>query len=269
MLVNNKFDKDIHYRLYREVKELFHPSISKQNVSSYNIVIKEGLFNSRVYYPSKVSNLNKVMIFIPGDGKLSNSYGDYSTILKNMAISTGRMVIGISYDKYKFNDNLSGIKETIIYLINELEKLGYNDIVFAGDEVGGTYLINISKLLDIDKYKKILFYPIIRNKYSLSDKYKSVKENNPNNILLINKINKYIKEVDGEEYFNLLNAKINNTLSVVGYNDILRDEVIDFSSNIGGKIYIQSSARCGFLGPNSNFVNKDVYKEINDFIGEV
>ena len=69
MLIKNNFDNEDRYSLFRNVKELLHPSISKENISEYKIILKEGLLPIRVYYPKKVSNMNNVSIFIPGSGK--------------------------------------------------------------------------------------------------------------------------------------------------------------------------------------------------------
>ena len=45
------------YKLYRTIKEILHPTISKRNISNYKIVIDEDLLLLRVFYPKKVSEI--------------------------------------------------------------------------------------------------------------------------------------------------------------------------------------------------------------------
>ena len=68
-------------KLYRNMKELLHPSISKKNVSNYIIVIDEDILPVRVFYPKKVSNLNRVIIFIHGNEEITEC--DYLDFYKN------------------------------------------------------------------------------------------------------------------------------------------------------------------------------------------
>ena len=84
-MTKNKFDEKINYRLFRTVKEVLHPTISKKNISDYQIIINEELLPLYIYYPRKVSNLNKVIIYIHGSDKITNSKGKYPAICKKVA----------------------------------------------------------------------------------------------------------------------------------------------------------------------------------------
>ena len=50
--------------LYKSIREILHPSISKKNISNYKIIIDQDLLPLKVYYPKKVSNLNNILIYI-------------------------------------------------------------------------------------------------------------------------------------------------------------------------------------------------------------
>ena len=67
-----EFEKEEKYKLFRSVKEILHPSISKKNISDYKIVIEEDLLPVRIFYPKKVSNLKDVILFIHGECKVTN-----------------------------------------------------------------------------------------------------------------------------------------------------------------------------------------------------
>ena len=54
------------YKLYRTVYEIIHPTISKRNISNYKIIIEENLVPLRIFYPKKISKLEKAIIYIPG-----------------------------------------------------------------------------------------------------------------------------------------------------------------------------------------------------------
>ena len=41
MMAQNEFDNEIKYKLYRNVRELLYPSISKKNISDYKVIVDE------------------------------------------------------------------------------------------------------------------------------------------------------------------------------------------------------------------------------------
>ena len=84
--VGTDFDKEVRYKLYRTVKDLITPSISKVNISNYRIVFDDNLLPVRVFYPKKVSDINQVIIYVPGDGTITNCFSKYSDICSNLAL---------------------------------------------------------------------------------------------------------------------------------------------------------------------------------------
>ena len=50
----DEFDLDNKYKLYRNLYEVIHPTISKRNISEYKIILKDDLVPIRVFYPKKL-----------------------------------------------------------------------------------------------------------------------------------------------------------------------------------------------------------------------
>jgi hypothetical protein len=42
---HNEFDNEEKYKLYRQVNELLHPTISKKNISNYRIIILKNYYH--------------------------------------------------------------------------------------------------------------------------------------------------------------------------------------------------------------------------------
>ena len=108
-MVQNEFDNEIIYKLFRTVTEILHPTISKKNISNYKIIIDEEILPVRIFYPKKVSNLDKAIIYIHGNGIVTDCVEKYSDICKKIASKTDRLVIAIEYneDKHKYKEILN------------------------------------------------------------------------------------------------------------------------------------------------------------------
>ena len=85
-MIQNEFDTEIKYKLFRTITEILHPSISKKNISNYKIIIDEEILPVRVFYPSKVTGIDKVIIYIHGNGKVTDCNEKYSDICKLVSI---------------------------------------------------------------------------------------------------------------------------------------------------------------------------------------
>ena len=103
--------EDEKYKLYKSVREILHPAISKKNISNYRIILKEELLPIRIFYPKKVTSLEKVVIYVQGSSRVINE--DYSSILSSLSTDLDRMVISIDY-----NDEVS-IEEQIKSIYNK------------------------------------------------------------------------------------------------------------------------------------------------------
>ena len=52
--MNNAFEKEERYKLYRTVREILHPTISKKNISEYKIIVDDNLLPLRIFILKKL-----------------------------------------------------------------------------------------------------------------------------------------------------------------------------------------------------------------------
>ena len=117
MMFRDNFSSDEKYKLFRNMYEVIHPTISKRNISNYRIVLDENILPIRVFYPKILSTINSAILFVPGEGNISNCFGEYENIHK---------------DGYKFigwNTKIDGTGTS------------YNKVTSALSDYSGEYLI--------------------------------------------------------------------------------------------------------------------------------
>lgn len=276
-MVQNEFDNEIIYKLFRTVTEILHPTISKKNISNYKIIIDEEILPVRIFYPKKVSNLDKAIIYIHGNGIITDCAEKYSDICKKIASKTDRLVIAIEYneDKHKYKEMYESIYNTVKYLYKELNRntIENENICLMGDSTGASIIAGINYLNDneISITKEILFYPVVTTDHS---NYESVKSNEDFNIGLIDNINKYFnyiayKKELNDELLNPIkyNIKYPSTLILVGKVDSLKDEIKEYSNSIKNSNYIEIPfSSHGFLKDMDKELETEVFTEIKKFI---
>lgn len=155
---------DIKYKLYRNIHEIIYPTISKKNVSNYRIIIDNKFCPVLVFYPKKISNISRVVIYVHDNGPMKDTY--YNKILKNMAVSLDLLIISIDYDKTIELDRLQEECHTMIsYLIEEIrnENILDSNIFLMGDAIGANIIANFK-----GDYKKVLFSPLTCKNYDYS-----------------------------------------------------------------------------------------------------
>lgn len=269
--------------------EVIHPTISKKNISSYRIVLDENILPVRVFYPKKLANINSVIIFIPGEGRISNCYGEYDNIFREMAIKCDKLVIALDYfdEAIKYPYLFDKCYESIDFIFNELEKnkISIDKITLIGDSFGANLVTGITlKRIDNNKnigFKEILLYPIISGEYFGKTKFASL---NRDGILekedleeLSSFFKKYIsnKKRLNDKYICPLKSKdfknYPNTFILTADQDILRDEGLSLYEKI-----IASNDKCqyynalflehGFLDFYDEEMKEDVYLKINEFM---
>lgn len=197
--MNNAFEKEERYKLYRTVREILHPTISKKNISEYKIIVDDNLLPLRIFYPQKVTNMNKVTIYIHGDTLLTNCKAKYAEISNKIALSTDNLVISIDSEELTNVTNkkyISKMYETTKYLIEELYKLNIVNIKLLGDSTGSTTILNFKDNLKKDNLnlKTILFYPVLSNKY-ITKKNKANKDIYDNSLIIIGSEDEYYEEI--------------------------------------------------------------------------
>ena len=265
--MSNEFDTDVKYRLYRTISEILAPTISKKNISNYKILIDDNLLPIRVFYPRSVSKLDKVIIFIHGDGEVTSCFSKYGEICKNMALYTERLVIAIDYNKIKhgYMQMINEVIDTVVFLYDELEKNGIlrDDICLVGDSTASFIITSINKSNRVNVFKEILFYPII-------DNYLMINDNNS----FIKKVKDYYsyiayKKDMKDDCFNVLeddNYKCScKSMIVVGSMDSVASSCCLYYNKIGDKK--NSLLKFDFLSHGFlKDMESDMYLEINKFL---
>ncbi len=194
------------YRLYRSLYDILNPTISRKNISNYNIVINKDILPIEVYYPKKNIKISNIIIYIPSSNDTNNLYSD-------LAINTNNLVIVLNYD-----DNKDNCYNTIKYIYDNVKDIITDNITIMTDKEGSDieeYIIDKSyKTNDFKISKAILLEPTI-----------SLNENIINNsLIVINKdsnnkvLNNYnLTEVYLNDFFNgnstILNERIYNLIN--------------------------------------------------------
>ncbi len=142
-------------KLYRNVKDILNPSISRKNISNYQIIFKEELTPVRVFYPNINVDLNKIVIYVHGREICPDFYEEY-------ALKTNNIVILIDYSK---EHSLEDLEACIKFIIEELRKakIDYSNISLVGDFTGADTILELIDVMDVDTYNsidKILISPI-------------------------------------------------------------------------------------------------------------
>ena len=277
----NEFDNETKYRLFRTVKEILHPSISKKNISDYNIIIEEDILPVRVFYPKKVTGISKVIIMIHGNATITSSMEKYSDICKGLSIKSNSLVIALEYkeEKESYTSMLEQIYNTVKYLYDRLERnnIDLNNIVLAGDSTGGMIISGINQLNkdEIKIQKEILFYPTLSLDYFEAKEYPSLTENKHFNFDLLDQLKDYYTFIATSEELKspILNPlKENNnipkTLLFVGKVDLVRDECKAYEEKYKDFVkYIELPfASHGFLKKMDHELEQEVIDEITKFM---
>lgn len=263
------------YKLYKSVREILHPAISKKNISNYKIILKEELLPIRIYYPKKVTNLEKIIIYVQGSKKVIKD--DYSKILSSLSKDLDRMVISIDYDdEASIEEQIKSIYETFKYIYDGLNTNGLDtsQITLVGDSTGSTLILNFIDKMKKDKIedvKLLLFYP------ALVDNNK-VDDISPIDYEIVNDIKKYYQDKIGKNNLSiadLLNKKYSdndsfpNTLIICGNVDPLLGKIKELDEKIDSiDLKLVSFASHNFLKSKDKEIIKEYKSILNDFFKE-
>lgn len=199
------------YRLYRSLYDILNPTISRKNISNYNIVINKDILPIEVYYPKKNIKISNIIIYIPSSNDANNLYSD-------LAINTNNLVIVLNYD-----DNKDNCYNTIKYIYDNVKDIITDNITIMTDTEGSDieeYIIDKSyKTNDFKISKAILLEPTI-----------SLNENIINNSLIV--INKDSNNKVLNDY-NLTEVYLNDFFN--GNSTVLNERIYSLINNyIGG-----------------------------------
>lgn len=283
IIMQNDFDQEMKYKLFRSVKEILHPTISKRNISNYRIIINEDIYPLRVFYPKKVTGINKIIIYLHGNGKVTNCTSKYSEICKKLAIKTNHLLIAIDYHEKKksFQTMYDKINKTIKYLYKELEEnnINLNNITLMGDSTGCNIITGINYLNKKENNikKEVLFYPVLRLDYFKPSNYESIQKNKEFNTNLIDNLQDYALKIAYKKDLNneLLNPLKTNqentpkTLILVGRVDSLKDEIEEYYNllNKNKREYFETVFYShGFLNNMDKELETEIFEKLNEFL---
>lgn len=194
-------------RLYRDLYDIIHPSISRKNISNYKIIFNDNLIPVRIFYPNRDTKLGKVIIYIHGNKTNDKVYED-------IARKTDSIVIFLDYRKDRIEIDCH---DMIQYLSKKLTDCGIssNNVLIMGDNIKSDFMKNLDSISDI---KKIFLVPKLRleNKFNTNNTMIITEDNQPgesehiykiderlddfimnNNITLNEKIYRIINQVVG------------------------------------------------------------------------
>lgn len=273
----NSFDQTLKYKLYRTVYEIIHPTISKKNISSYRIVFNDEVLPVRVFYPKRVSNISRVIIYVPGAAEVTGCLGEYAEICKNIAHETEELVVALDLDDI---DNSSYLEvfdwcyKSFMYLKLELEKLGIldNSITLMGDSIGASAILGLVRKSGV-KSRLVLFYPVV----SANCLKKNAKKGDS---LVVKKLKQFYKGhlrdkklLMNEFIFPDCNKEYkydNDMLFIVGNADPLKREILEYLERINDndKIKLLELEFCGhgFLNEMDEFLLNEVSGKIIEFL---
>lgn len=283
IIMQNDFDQEMKYKLFRSVKEILHPTISKKNISNYRIIINEDIYPLRVFYPKKVTGINKIIIYLHGNGKVTKCTAKYSNICKKIATKTNHLLIAVDYyeKKKSFQTMYEKINKTVKYLYKELEEnnINLNNITLMGDSTGCNIITGINYLnkKESNIKKEVLFYPVLRLDYFKPSKYESMKRNKEFNTNLIDNLQDYALKIAYKKDLNneLLNPLKTNqkntpkTLILVGTVDSLKDEIEEYYNllNKNKREYFEISfCYHGFLNNMDKELETEIFEKLNEFL---
>lgn len=262
-------------KLFRNIKELLHPSISKKNISNYEIIIDEDILPAHIYYPKKISDLNRVIIYIHGNSEITGT--DYSEVYKFLSKELDSMLIAIEYENINYKGMYKSVYETVKYLYKGLVRNTINPskIILMGDSTGCNIITGIN-YLNKDEFvieKEVLFYPVLSMEYE-NVKYESMVKNKDFNLGLLTKLRKYYESI---EYQNdkLLRplelkdySKIPSTLVITGNVDSLKDEAKEYYEKlVSDKDYLELEFSAhGFLTKLDKDVSKEIINKMKKFM---
>ena len=271
----NDKKEDEKYKLYKSVREILHPAISKKNISNYKIILKEELLPIRIYYPKKVTNLEKIIIYVQGSKKVIKD--DYSKILSSLSKDLDRMVISIDYDdEASIEEQIKSIYETFKYIYDGLNTNGLDTsrITLVGDSTGSTLILNFIDKMKKDKIedvKLLLFYP------ALVDNNK-VDDISPIDYEIVNDIKKYYQDKIGKNNLSIAdllnknysdNDSFPNTLIICGNVDPLLGKIKELDEKIDSiDLKLVSFASHNFLKSKDKEIIKEYKSILNDFFKE-
>lgn len=273
MIIN---DDNVKYKLYSSMDRIIHPTISKNNISRYKIILSDDVDPVEIFYPERVSKLDKVIIFIHGISTISTCF-KYQDFCRELALKSNSLVISIIYnEKDMYLECLNNCARDVVFLIEKLEKCNIlrENISLIGDSVGSNIVIGISRQMDIGVANTILMEPIVSPSFFTIGE---LDKNDRQNITLIGDLKlyyekalKYKKDYRNDLVFPMLNPITlkGKTLIIVGSSDIMLGDVLSYSRAIDAESLELKLLGHGFIGQIDFETEPQLINEIDKFLNK-
>ena len=274
---NSSFSEDNTYKLYRDVYDIVHPSISKKNISNYSIVLKDDITPIRVFYPKKPTLDTSIILFVPSSTEIFTDKINYSKVCKDISKNTNSIVLGIDYNSSSnntFNKCEKECYETIKYLYKELKKNKINEekIILMGDSLGANIITSIIKKTKKNNLNisKVILTSII------SDKTDDIEKNKVN-VIQLNKFNEFFNnfiDKDSNFYYPISANNFEDypkILLFTGAADPLYEKNKNYyeilkKNNVEVELIKITFADHNILNNNDQDIKDELYKNILEFL---
>lgn len=135
-------------KLYRNLYDIIHPSISRKNISNYKIIFNDNLIPVRIFYPNRDTKLGRVIIYIHGNKTNDKVY-------EEIAKRTDSIVIFLEYRKEKIEIDCNNM---IQYLLKGLKdcNISLENVLLMGEDIESNLLFHLEYE---NRIKKIFIMP--------------------------------------------------------------------------------------------------------------
>ena len=275
----DNFETEDTYKLYRTVYEIIHPTISKKNISNYKIIVEESLTPLRIFYPQKISKLEKAIIYVPGRNWIVNGIKSYNDVCLELVTKLDTIIIALDYElqEHEYDKTVNTCYNTLKYLVKGLNEAGIEKekITVIGDSIGASIIANISMIQQDDFPKQVLLYPVLNLAFDTSEKDSSLIQNNKLDSSTLSHLKLFSKKYINKKYTSPLKCQDYQnwptTLIITGDIDPVRDEGIMLGDLLKqaskkNKTINLKFAPHGFLNHKDEETIEECIKEIQSFI---
>ena len=275
----DNFETEDTYKLYRTVYEIIHPTISKKNISNYKIIVEESLTPLRIFYPQKISKLEKAIIYVPGRNWIVNGIKSYNDVCLELVTKLDTIIIALDYElqEHEYDKTVNTCYNTLKYLVKGLNEAGIEKekITVIGDSIGASIIANISMIQQDDFPKQVILYPVLNLAFDTSEKDSSLIQNNKLDSSTLSHLKLFSKKYINKKYTSPLKCQDYKnwptTLIITGDIDPVRDEGIMLGDLLKqaskkNKTINLKFAPHGFLNHKDEETIEECIKEIQSFI---
>ncbi len=275
----DNFGTEDTYKLYRTVYEIIHPTISKKNISNYKIIVEESLTPLRIFYPQKISKLEKAIIYVPGRNWIVNGIKSYNDVCLELVTKLDTIIIALDYElqEHEYDKTVNTCYNTLKYLVKGLNEAGIEKekITVIGDSIGASIIANISMIQQDDFPKQVLLYPVLNLAFDTSEKDSSLIQNNKLDSSTLSHLKLFSQKYINKKYSSPLKCQDHQnwptTLIITGDIDPVRDEGIMLGDLLKqaskkNKTINLKFAPHGFLNHKDEETIEECIKEIQSFI---